>query len=450
MDPQKLQQKLISRRESTETLSRENASKLMRRSKTPDNLEAAHSMRNNKAICQNPSEQPLDGKPTDTKTTDSSREAIAENQIFEESTYYHTSVIQTFKNTLSYLLRPRVREGDQRINWTCECGEQLYADFKAKSPEALRDIHAILHSVPSAALLEVRVVRTGAGRQFHIRAFSDIPNSEASSSDHHAYSVTNTSPSTSQALTTLTPKSPAFVSTIPTSSSLILSTPTSSVLTLSTLTEVTFLELCVNVSENLKRLGEINLVGAKLDEHMFERIREKYFELRGARSKLWLLKPASVYFVRFSVEQRHRVGILQTPLSLPPKTEVDDDSWIYHPCPLDEGELPVPDNVILHYLKCTSPTGILLWMRRVPRKCKTSILDNGAAPVALGWGIHIDEGPNYKVIFFINFVALVISGIIALTWSLAKEDFQGAFGFASWFIASVNALLLTLMYWLNE
>ncbi|KAF7854529.1 uncharacterized protein EAF02_011704 [Botrytis sinoallii] len=448
MDPQKLQQKLMgpnvsvpddlreicrSSRESTETLSRENASKLMRRSKTPNNLEAIHSMRNNKAICQNPSEQPLDGKPTDTKMTDSSREAIAENPIFEESTYYHTSSVKAIRGSIGL------------VN---VAGNS--ADFKAKSPETMRDIHAILHSVSSAALYEVRALRTGAGRHFRIRAFSNIPNSEASSSDHHASSVKNTSPSTSQVLTTLTPKSPAFVSTISTSSSLILSTPTSSVLTLSTLTEATFLELCVNVGENLKRLGEINLVGAKLDEDMFERIREKYFELRGARSKLWLLKPASVYFVRFSVEQRHRVGTLQTPLSLPPKIEVDHDSWIYHPCPLDEGELPVPENVILHYLKCTSPTGILFWMRRVPRKCKTSILDNGAAPIALGWGIHIDEGPNYKVIFFINFVALVISGIIALAWSLAKEDFQGAFGFASWFIASVNALLLTLMYWLNE
>lgn len=150
------------------------------------------------------------------------------------------------------------------------------------------------------------------------------------------------------------------------------------------------------------------------------------------------------------MEQRRRVGILQKPLSVPPKVEVDQDRWIYDPCPLDQGETPIPENVILHYLKCNNPTSTLYWMKRVPRKRKTSILDNPMAPAALGWGIHIDEGPNYKVIFFINFVALIISGIIAVVWSLMKKDFQGAFGFASWFISSVNALMLTLMYWLNE
>ncbi|TGO55056.1 hypothetical protein BCON_0097g00120 [Botryotinia convoluta] len=70
------------------------------------------------------------------------------------------------------------------------------------------------------------------------------------------------------------------------------------------------------------------------------------------------------------------------------------------------------------------------------------MLDNGAAPAlpaALGWAIRIDEGPNYKVIFFINFVALLISGIIALAWSHAKGDFQGAFGFAN-FVLSVAQL----------
>ncbi|KAF7956405.1 hypothetical protein EAE96_003746 [Botrytis aclada] len=438
-----------SRRESVESPNGNNASKFMRRSKTPDNLDDIRSTRNEKAICQNPSEEPIDGEPDDSEMTASSRKTTSEDTIFEESIYCHTSIMQTFKNTISYLLRSRDHKGDQRITWTCECGEDLYADFKTKSPETTRDIHAILHDVPSAAMYELRIFPTGASRAFIFTILSKVPNPEASFSGH-AHSVTNTFPSTSQALTTLTPKSLVLISTTSNSSSLILSTLKSSVLTLSAWRDATFPELCVNAGENLKKLGEINLVYTKLDDDMFKRIPEKYFELRGARAKSWLVKPASVSFVRFSVEQRHSLGILQKPFSLPPKIEVDQGRWTYDPCPLDEGELPVPENVILHYLKCTSPTSILFGMRRISRKCKTRILDNEAAPIALGWGIHIDESPNYKVIFFINSVALVISGSIALVWSLAKVDFQGAFGFASWFIASVNAMLLTLMYWLNK
>ncbi|TGO59129.1 hypothetical protein BOTNAR_0168g00030 [Botryotinia narcissicola] len=182
-----------------------------------------------------------------------------------------------------------------------------------------------MHNVSNVAICKFRAVPTGAGRRFSFRTFSNIPRSKVSSSGH-AHSVTNTFPSTSQALTKLTPKSPALISTTSNSSLLILSTPISSVWTLSTLTEVISLEFCSNAGENLKKLGKINLVGINLDEDMFKRIRERYYDLRGARSKLWPLKPASVYF--FSVEQRHRIGILQKPLSLPPEVEVDQDRWI--------------------------------------------------------------------------------------------------------------------------
>jgi hypothetical protein len=58
-----------------------------------------------------------------------------------------------------------------------------------------------------------------------------------------------------------------------------------------------FLELCVNTGEHLKELGEIDLTYAKCDGDLFGAVQERYLQIRGYRSKFWLLKPAAVSFV---------------------------------------------------------------------------------------------------------------------------------------------------------
>jgi hypothetical protein len=59
-----------------------------------------------------------------------------------------------------------------------------------------------------------------------------------------------------------------------------------------------FLELCVNTGEHLMELGEIDLTYAKCDGDLFGAVQERYLQIRGYRSKFWLLKPAAVSFVR--------------------------------------------------------------------------------------------------------------------------------------------------------
>lgn len=64
-----------------------------------------------------------------------------------------------------------------------------------------------------------------------------------------------------------------------------------------------FLELCVNTGEHLKELGEIDLTAAQHDGDMFGAVRENYFRMRGRRSKIWLVKPAAVSFVRVCISK---------------------------------------------------------------------------------------------------------------------------------------------------
>ena len=82
----------------------------------------------------------------------------------------------------------------------------------------------------------------------------------------------------------------------------------------------------------------------------------------------------------------------------------------------------------------------------MPRKLQTSILNGGIASANFGWGVHINEGPDYKIIFYINLAGVVASGVFALCWSIWRHDFQGAFGFACWFIAMLNALMFAFVH----
>lgn len=190
--------------------------------------------------------------------------------------------------------------------------------------------------------------------------------------------------------------------------------------------DLSFLELCVNTGPHLKSLAEIDTVNISTDGALFQAIRNQYLSLRGFRSRFWLLKPAAISFVRvslilslktssynaqFSLENRHRVGILQKPLALPPKSEVDAKNWVYEPCPL-EGDPPIAEDLFLHYLKCSEGSGTLFWMLRFPRRLEASLLKS-ADLATFGWGIYIDEGPDFAALFKANFLALILSGVAA-------------------------------------
>jgi hypothetical protein len=138
-----------------------------------------------------------------------------------------------------------------------------------------------------------------------------------------------------------------------------------------------------------------------------------------------------------------RVAILQKPLAIPPLEEVDSKRYAYSPCPLED-DPPMPSDIFLHYLTCTTFDTSSAWLSRLPKKLGPSILHFGAfsGSISEGWGIHINEGPNWFAIGMVNIFMMVMSGITAGLWKLYMDDFQGAFGFAGWIVGVVNAVLL--------
>jgi hypothetical protein len=68
-----------------------------------------------------------------------------------------------------------------------------------------------------------------------------------------------------------------------------------------------------------------------------------------------------------------------------------------------------------------------------------------------GWGIHINEEPNYFALGVINIFLMIVSGLAAYLWKYFVHDFRGAFGFAGWIVAVVNDVLVVyIAKWRQE
>lgn len=204
-----------------------------------------------------------------------------------------------------------------------------------------------------------------------------------------------------------------------------------------------FIELCVNTGEFQRQLAEIDVSNVESDAQLFDRIRERYCEVRSFRVKYFLLKPVDVHFVQFCVEDRYRVGILDKPMAIPSQTEMATEGYAYYPCPLKPP--PIPASIFLHHLSNPGPHKNLRWGNRIPQKLHRSILqiqtpDN----LVIGWGVHIIEGLNKFIVLMCTLAGLLVSGIVSVAWAIARDDVQGGFGIGAW-LASVQSVVVMLV-----
>ena len=210
-----------------------------------------------------------------------------------------------------------------------------------------------------------------------------------------------------------------------------------------------FLEICVNTGKWHKSLGEIDITHVSCDRELFTLIKQRYEEVRGHRTKFFFLEPARVEWVQFSLEERHRVGILLKPMAVPPKDEVDIHNYEYDPCPLKPLP-PIPDNIFMHHLNDPGSHRRPLWLPRLPKKMKTSLLTSNEELVT-GWGLHIIEGPNWVAIWTAGFCVTCLSGVVSMLWSIIRNDVSGGFGIGSWLVSvSTLAMMAYFSKWSQE
>ncbi|KAH8600678.1 hypothetical protein B0O99DRAFT_286612 [Bisporella sp. PMI_857] len=216
-----------------------------------------------------------------------------------------------------------------------------------------------------------------------------------------------------------------------------------------------FLALCINTRKNYTMLGEIDVSTILRDSDLFAHIEKKYHHLRGykVRSlKPFLYQPVNIEFVKFALEDAHRIDIQYDPPHIPPDIEIHSRNYEYTPCPLVPLP-PIPANAFLHYLQCHADEGSLRgkkWFNRLPKKLEKSLIDvrhsTEVEKDVVGWGIHIIEGPNIAWITRLTFIVVLVSGILSVCYSLATKDISSGFAIGTWMVIAW-ATGISALYW---
>ncbi|EHK19706.1 uncharacterized protein TRIVIDRAFT_14315, partial [Trichoderma virens Gv29-8] len=300
------------------------------------------------------------------------------------------------------ILRPRLKTGYRRIEWTCDCGVELYGDFVEDKTSDLDNLQSSLNTPVEDA----------------------SPNS---SSDSEQSVVTQTNPRRHLSSRSSS-SSKTAVSTGSTDASSI------------DIIQPKFLALCINTGGMYKTLAELDTSRINSDGEAFSQMKKAYLQYRGMRSRLrFLIKPVTVEFVRFTLwSLRHGyVSVCDRPNSMPPNTRIDYD---FIPPPM-------PPEVFVHYLEHgdgdLSPNRYT-WLPRLPKRLNNKVMDCGEATE--GWGIHVIEGPNREAVFWVLMATISASVVASVLWATLEGDIQGGTGLGALIVALPPAIMAAFLF----
>ncbi|KAF2819951.1 hypothetical protein CC86DRAFT_122886 [Ophiobolus disseminans] len=332
------------------------------------------------------------------------------------------------------------RPNHSRIHWQCVCGDSLFGDYQAKSSSSLRVWEKTLHSLasdishtsnenPPLGSRHPSTVSIGRVDQSSVPANSSAhtPGQSASNSLRSDYSQQ----------TAATPKFARQDGW-----------------------RRRYLELCVNTGTLKISLGELNLdpqqgvhLKVETDAQLFKMIHDRYFQIRKDRRLTFLYQPVDIQFIRFSVYDSGHVGIYEKPMSLPPVSDVKNGNYHYYDCPM-EPLPPIDHRTFLHYfwnhdrhLGSTSN----LFLNRLPKKLNLTMREQERlGHLNLGWGVHIIEGPNKKMISLCLFLIVLLSFAVSLSYSVATHAQESGFGIGQWIVATLAVGLSAVYFHVSE
>ncbi|KAI3575846.1 hypothetical protein IWW34DRAFT_631227 [Fusarium oxysporum f. sp. albedinis] len=382
-----------------------------------------------------------DHRPTPVGSQDASKIGLVDSSVIlpetspaavKTSCPYAKRLAKGF-SWLMKITRPRVKEGYRRLEWTCDCGSQLYADFIVLDEERFQRFAEMLQSPPSESSQEtIADVQSSQGsssrEQGSLIANWDSPNTDPQPMS----SSTARSSGTDRSSKAMPPPGPGREQGICPGES-----PES---------KSRYLALCVQTGPIYTTLEEVDTSSFKSDAALLEEMKNVYTRIRGVRSRHnSLFIPIGLEFVKFTLwNQKHGyVSICDRPDSVPPKTQLEYD---YDPKPLDFVP-PMPAQVFLHYLEHGEEGWNkfrYLWLPKLPVPRDKRIIEGHEA--SYGWGIHIIEGPNRWAIFALLLTTVLGSALAALLWSAIHRDIEGGTGLGQFMIGLSSAMLTAFLF----
>ena len=125
------------------------------------------------------------------------------------------------------------------------------------------------------------------------------------------------------------------------------------------------------------------------------------------------------------MRDRHRVGIYEKPLAIPPEAEVIGGRYHYNECPL-KVKTPIDHRTFVRLMNhdkkadtiipsgITLPQDAIFWSVCQKKRLNDSILASPTSPMRFDWRVHIIEGPDKVALRVATFVGLLLSFIVSV------------------------------------
>lgn len=128
--------------------------------------------------------------------------------------------------------------------------------------------------------------------------------------------------------------------------------------------------------------------------------------------------------------------------SIPPKEEVSSGNYNYVPCPIEC--LPPVDNRTFfhHFYSRAADHQASIWGPRLPKKLGPSL-----PTMTPGWGIHLQESPDWPLFAALNFVCLLLSGLVAGIYSWKTKDTPTGVAIGAWLTATQVMGVTAVFFW---
>ncbi|KAJ8110407.1 hypothetical protein OPT61_g6744 [Boeremia exigua] len=356
----------------------------------------------------------------------------------KNKTWLGKTFISAFFQCKRYF-REAPRPGTQRLEWICECGDEMYADLPVENGAQHQQMLEFF-TRPGPKPQQAIGSQTTPSQLEGGTVQSDYTSLQASQSSFGQGAVA--------------------VSTIGSGSTYV-GSGSSQFLVAQQNTiypRNKFLELCVNVGKYETQLAEIQVSSSQsngaaicTDAHLFRQIYHRYFALRKHTWRRYLYRPVGIKFVHFGVQAGYRVSFFSSD-PLPSEEEITAKRYEYSlqpPVPP-----PIDSRTFLHYFykhNAHSHSTSAKYVNRLPKKLGDSLTRSlGVDDLLEGWGIHIIEGPNKVAICWALMIVLIASLGMSIGYDFVTKSGDSGFAIGQWMVAALTVALSALYFSLED
>lgn len=130
---------------------------------------------------------------------------------------------------------------------------------------------------------------------------------------------------------------------------------------------------------------------------------------------------------------REAISDIRSRPAVPPAERKQD--YFYDPMPADLVP-PIGPNILVHMFENPNHAGVLPDLyKKVPKKLRERLEPCQQKGTAMGWGIQFVEGIDTLMFFICGCIGFILCLLVALTWTIVKDDVQGGFGIGGFLLA---------------